>query len=407
MNLRDLMQDFTEKRTAYETLRDSKADVAEKRAAMEAMRSAKEAYDLEKENQSMVLDNLSEDRSATTTTTEDRGLSADEAEKAYTDVFLKAVRGKSLNQNDLNVFEKIKEVRAVPNASPYLISTTDADGGLIVPKDVQTKINEYKRQYHFELQNLVDTETVSKPSGLRVFEKLAASTAFANIDEWDTIAEVGTPQFEKKEYTLAQYAGILPIPRVLLQDTDAALMDTIAKFIARKTIITRNAKILAKIVATYAAPKAIVGIDTFKDILNVELDAVFANNAQIITNQDGYNYLDKLKDGNGNYLLQPDVTSPTGKALLGKAVVLVPNRELPSTGNGTTTDKTAPFYIGDMKEAIKFFDRGTYEITSTEVGGDAYKRNSLDIRVIDRFGVEAWDTAAVIAATVIVDPKTV
>ena len=55
MNLRDLMQDFTEKRTAYETLRDSKADVAEQRTAMEAMRSAKEAYDLEKENQSMVL----------------------------------------------------------------------------------------------------------------------------------------------------------------------------------------------------------------------------------------------------------------------------------------------------------------------------------------------------------------
>ena len=46
-------------------------------------------------------------------------------------------------------------------------------------------------------------------------------------------------------------------------------------------------------------------------------------------------------------------------------------------------------------------------IEITEVGGDAYKRNSLDIRVIDRFGVEAWDTAAVIAAKVIVDPKTV
>ena len=406
MNLRDLMQDFTEKRTAYETLRDSKADVAEQRAAMEAMRSAKEAYDLEKENQSMVLDNLSEDRSATSTT-EDRGLTVEEAEKAYTDVFLKAVRGKSLNQNDLNVFEKIKEVRAVPTATPYLVSTTDAAGGLIVPKDVQTRINEYKRQYHFELQSLVDVETVSAPTGLRVFEKLAASTAFANIDEWGTIAEVAAPQFEKKEYTLAQYAGILPIPRVLLQDTDAALMDTIAKFIARKTIITRNAKILAKIVATYSAPTAITGIDTFKDILNVQLDAVFANNAQIVTNQDGFNYLDKLKDENGNYLLQPDVTSPTGKALLGKAVVLVPDRELPSTGNGDTTDKTAPFYIGDMKEAIKFFDRGVYEITSTEVGGAAFTRNSLDIRVIDRFGVEAWDTAAVIAANVIVDPKTV
>ena len=59
-----------------------------------------------------------------------------------------------------------------------------------------------------------------------------------------------------------------------------------------------------------------------------------------------------------------------------------------------------------MKEAIKFFDREVYEITSTEVGGTAFKRNSLDIRVIDRFGVEEWDTAAVVKANVIVDPKT-
>ena len=238
---------------------------------------------------------------------------------------------------------------------------------------------------------MVDVERVTAPTGLRVFEKLADSVAFVNIDEWETIGEVATPQFEKKEYSLAQYAGILPIPRNLLQDTDAALLDTIAKFIARKTIVTRNAQILAKINASYATKKALAGVDDFKDVLNVELDAVFANNAKIITNQDGFNVLDKLKDENGNYLLQPDVKSPTGKALLGKAVVLVPNRELPSN-----TGK-APVYIGDMKEAIKFFDRGVYEITSTEIGGNAFTRNSMDIRVIDRFGVEAWDTAAVVA----------
>ena len=387
-SLRDLKQDFAETQTAWETKMNAKAPIEEIREAFEAMKETRALLEMQEEAEKMVV---LEKREDVKPQTEQRDLTNEEVEVAYKDVFLKAVRNKDLNKNDLNIFERMKEIREVPTATPYLKSDTDADGGLIVPKDVQTRINEYKRQYAFELQSLVDVERVTAPTGLRVFEKLADSVAFVNIDEWETIKEVATPQFEKKEYSLAQYAGILPIPRNLLQDTDAALLDTIAKFIARKTIVTRNAQILAKINASYATKKALAGVDDFKDVLNVELDAVFANNAKIITNQDGFNVLDKLKDENGNYLLQPDVKSPTGKALLGKAVVLVPNRELPSkTGK-------APVYIGDMKEAIKFFDRGVYEITSTEIGGNAFTRNSMDIRVIDRFGVEAWDTAAVVA----------
>lgn len=387
--LRDMKQDFAEARSAWETKVNEKAPIEEVRSAFEAMKELREQVTMQEEAEAMVI--VSERKEVKPQTTEVRELSTEEVEKAYTDVFLKAVRNKNLNQNDLNIFERMKEIREVPTATPYLQSASDADGGLIIPKDIETRINEYKRQYAFELQALVDVERVTAPTGLRVFEKLADSIPWANIDEWDTIDEVEAPQFEKKEYSLAQYAGILPIPRNLLQDTDAALMNTVAKFIARKTIVTRNAKILAKINEVYATKKAIAGVDDFKDVLNVELDAVFANNAKIITNQDGFNVLDKMKDGDGNYLLQPDVTSPTGKALLGKAIVLVPNRELPSAAG------KAPLYIGDLKEAIKFFDRGVYEITSTEIGGKAFTRNSLDIRVIDRFGVEAWDTAAVIA----------
>ena len=375
-SLRDLKQDFAETQTAWETKMNAKAPIEEIREAFEAMKETRALLEMQEEAEKMVV---LEKREDVKPQTEQRDLTNEEVEVAYKDVFLKAVRNKDLNKNDMNVFERMKEIREVPTATPYLKSDTDADGGLIVPKDVQTRINEYKRQYAFELQSLVDVERVTAPTGLRVFEKLADSVAFVNIDEWETIGEVATPQFEKKEYSLAQYAGILPIPRNLLQDTDAALLDTIAKFIAPKTIVTRNAQILAKINASYATKKALAGVDDFKDVLNVELDAVFANNAKIITNQDGFNVLDKLKDENGNYLLQPDVKSPTGKALLGKAVVLVPNRELPSkTGK-------APVYIGDMKEAIKFFDRGVYEITSTEIGGNAFTRNSMDIRVISTF----------------------
>ena len=301
-SLRDLKQDFAETQTAWETKMNAKAPIEEIREAFEAMKETRALVEMQEEAEKMVV---LEKREDVKPQIEQRDLTNEEVEVAYKDVFLKAVRNKDLNKNDMNIFERMKEIREVPTATPYLKSDTDADGGLIVPKDVQTRINEYKRQYAFELQSLVDVERVTAPTGLRVFEKLADSVAFVNIDEWETIGEVATPQFEKKEYSLAQYAGILPIPRNLLQDTDAALLDTIAKFIARKTIVTRNAQILAKINASYAVKKALAGVDDFKDVLNVELDAVFANNAKIITNQDGFNVLDKLKDENGNYLLQP------------------------------------------------------------------------------------------------------
>ena len=333
----------------------------------------------------------------TTTKTEDRALvdmNEDELESKYTKVFLKAVRKRPLDSNDLDVFEKIKELRDVPNATPYLKSDSDADGGLIIPKDVQTRINEYKRQFSFELQSLVSVERTAMLSGTRVFEKLADSIPWPKINQWETIPEVDAPQFEPKNYKIEDYGGILPIPRTMLQDTDQALMNVIAKHIARKTIITRNAEILNTLNTLYSAKKEVTTIDDFKDILNVEIDPAFAAVAKIVTNQTGYNILDKMKDETGNYLLQPDVTSPTGKSLLGKQVVLVPNRDLPDD------EEKAPIYIGAMTDAVVLFDRGVYEITGTDVGGDSFKRNSYDIRVIDRFDVQAWDKEAVVAVTI-------
>lgn len=398
MNLRDLVQDFDEKRTAYEGLRDGKAEIAEIRSAMEAMKAAKELVDMEKENQAINVDIVPDER---TTQKQDkveiRNMSLEDVEKKYTKVFLKSLRGKKLNSEDIQVYNRVAELRAVPTSDPYLESNTAADGGLLIPSDIQTKINYYKRLYAFELQSLVTTETVSVRSGSRVFEKLADALPWTAIDEWDTIIEHETPQWEQKSFTVKDYAGIIPIPNRMLEDTDAALMDAIARYIARKTIITRNAQILTLINTTYAVKTALADVDDFKDILNVTLDAVFANNAAIVTNQDGFNFLDKLKDENGVYLLQPDVKSPTGKALLGKSVVLVPNRELPSYTAPVTGKVTAPVFIGDLKEAIVFFDRGTYEIRSTDIGGNAFTRNSTDFRVIDRFSVHAFDTAAVVA----------
>ncbi|MFS7427042.1 phage major capsid protein [Carnobacterium maltaromaticum] len=111
----------------------------------------------------------------------------------------------------------------------------------------------------------------------------------------------------------------------------------------------------------------------------------------VVTNQDGFNFLDKLKDEKGNYILQPDPTNATKKVLFGAyPVVTLGNKFLP------TVTKKAPIFLGDLKEAVILFDRGVYEVTATNTGGKSFTRNTTDVRVIDRFDVQKWDEDAVV-----------
>lgn len=390
MNERELRQAIKEKQLEFEKAKKDNKNIEELRSIANEVTELREKLELELEMRANALPEVAE---AVETPKEERNNDVD-LEAEYTKVFTKVLRNNVTNE-DMKVLEDLeKRAQDVPTATPYLQSKQDANGGFIVPKDVSTQINEYKRTEQFDLSTLIDVVQTSFTSGSRVFEKLAAQTAFANIDEWDKIEDIAAPEFEQKTYSMKSYAGILPIPRQLLQDTNAALMAHLAKFIARKSVFTRNVKILEVLGTLVKRAKAVAVTDDLKDILNVELDGVFANNATIITNQDGYNWLDKCKDENGNYLMQRDVVNGTGYTIFGHRVVVVPNSTLASNS------KKAPLYIGDLKEAVKLFDRGVYEITGTDIGGQSFQRNSYDIRIIDRFEVQKWDEAAVISTEI-------
>lgn len=168
-------------------------------------------------------------------------------------------------------------------------------------------------------------------------------------------------------------------------------MAYLAKWIAKKSVITRN-KLILKLLDTLTKV-AVSGLDEIKTILNVTLDPSISLGAIILTNQDAFNYLDQLKDSDGKALLQPNPTQPTQKLLYGKPVVVFANRLLPTTG---TTTKKAPIIIGDLKEAIVLFDRQQVSLASTNVGGKAFGRNSTDVRAIEREDVTFFDNEAVV-----------
>lgn len=334
----------------------------------------------------------------TNESTDVRSMSEEQLDKAYEKTFLRAFRGRKLTKRDHEVYNRVKELRDAPNTDIYLQTDNDENGGFIVPKQVSTLIKEYKRQMEYDLTKLVSVTRTTVLSGSFTYEKLGTITPWENISQWETIPEVDAPQFDRKEYKIEDYAGILPIPNTLLQDTDQNLMRHIAKYIARKSLVTRNLEILKVINETYTEKLPIANVDDLKNMFDFGVDMAFVPTATIVTNPVGYNYLRKLKDENGNYLLQPDVTQADRKAIDGHPVLVIPERELPST-----PDKKAPIFFGDFKEAIEFFDRGVYEVTPTVIGGDSFKRNSTDIRVIDRFDVVALDNEAVVAGEISIE----
>lgn len=301
----------------------------------------------------------------------------DDPETEYRGAFLKWLRGKPMSSEERSLLES----RAMSEGS-------NPDGGFIVPQDIQTRINEFKRQL-VQLEPFVRTETVGTPSGSRVIETLADITPFAQLTEAQTIQDMSSPQFQQLAYSVKDYGGILPITNQLLQDTDQNLMTYVASWIAKKSVITRNTLIL-NVLKTFTA-KTLAGTDDIKHLLNVDLDPDLAAGAVIITNQDGYNFLDEQKDSMGRYLIQPDPTQPSRRLLFSVPITVVANRLLPSD---TTSGVHAPFIVGNLQEAVVLFDRQQLSIASTNVGAGAFETNQTKVRAIERLDVKAFDTGA-------------
>lgn len=282
----------------------------------------------------------------------------------------------------------------------------DADGGYTVPQDVRTDINELRRATD-NLEELVNVEHVRTLSGSRVIEVDAESTPFADVDEGADFADEQGPQLKKITYTIVKVGGIFKATKELLADTAENIVRLLKKWIAKKLNATRNKKILACIDGfAETGAVAVDGVDSIKDVFNVQLDPALTLGSVILTNQDGFNYLDKLKNDKKEYILQPDPTQPTKRLLFGRyPVKVVSNRTLKTTavttevGEQKTPTHTAdkyPFYFGNFAEAVTLFDRDVVTVESSDVAGDLWKKDLIGFKVRDRFDVKSVDEKAVI-----------
>ncbi|MDZ4456736.1 phage major capsid protein [Bacillus cereus] len=309
---------------------------------------------------------------------------------SYKEVFMKAIRGQNLSHEEASIMQEYKAA---------LSENKGEDGGYIVPEDITTTINQLK-QTTDSLEQYVNVQPVSTNKGARTLEKRASSTPFAPLSEYgnpNAMQEISSPKFDRIPYAIDDYAGFLPVPNDLLSDTDQALESYLRSWIAKKSIATRNYLILQEI--NKLPKKDLKDYNGLKTTLNVTLDPIFAAMANIITNQDGFNYLDQLEDKNGRPLLQPDPTNPTRKLFAGKPVVVLSNKTI------ATDAGKAPFIVGDLKEAIVLWDRQQLSIDMTKEGGNAWRSNTTEFRAIEREDVTLWDQEAVVYGQITIVAK--
>lgn len=306
-----------------------------------------------------------------------------------THVFAQLLRNRhdSLSDTELSFAKSM----AVRNAANMNEGAGEA-GGFIVPTDEQTKINELKRALN-PLSALVRIENVNTMSGTRVLEKASDMTPFASVAEFAAIGEIDGPKFTQVKYAIKKFAGILPISEELLADSDQNLLAYVNGWLAKKSVATENTQILAVLKTLTKAP--LTNLDGIKELLNVTLDPTISLMSSVLTNQDGFNFLDKQKDTDGRYLLQPNPLDSTQKLLFGKPVTVVSNKVLP-TDTSVASAKKAPVIIGSFTDAVVLFDRQATTLTGTSVGGDAWKRDSYDVKAVTRIDVQKFDDKAVV-----------
>jgi len=340
------------KRDALSTLEGKLTDLLAKRSEFEAaIESAESDEDLSVIEQSMD-DN-------------DKGIETKEEEKITLEEEIEELEKELETSNRKSPKKGVKgtmptniETREAINAyvrdkDQTRAGFTSVEGGALIPEELLPPKKELVDTV--DLTQYVRTVPVNRGSGKYPIIKKSNGKMIA-VAELAKNPELAKPTFVEVNYDIETYRGYIPVSQEAIDDADYDVAGLIAEDIRDQDLNTKNAQIAA--IFKSATPKAVTGLDGIVTLLNTDFKQVY--NVKFYVSSSLFNALDLLKDGNGRYLLQDDITVASGKRIKGREVVVLDD-DMIGEEKGDLVG-----FVGDAKEFCTLFNRKQASVKWTD-----------------------------------------
>ncbi|EAC6251987.1 phage head protein [Listeria monocytogenes] len=276
---------------------------------------------------------------------------------------------------------KDKELRSAVNTFIRTKGQTRAglvstDVGVVIPEEIiYSPEREVKTVTN--LAELVSKTKVNTASGKYPILKRATSR-LNSVPELTANPELAKPEFVQINWEVETYRGAIPISQESIDDAAVDLVSIVSENAQEQKVNTTNYAI-SEVLKTFTA-KTVANTDDIKQILNVTLDPAYERTA--VVSQSFLQWIDTLKDSDGQYILHRDITSTSGTSLFGIKLEVVNDELLGLAGE-------AHAFLGDLKRAVLFADRT--DITARWVDNEIYGQY---LQVGTRFDVKKADSKA-------------
>ena len=276
--------------------------------------------------------------------------------------------GQKLEQRDAIA----KYIRSGQTRDIVGLKTTDSGSAALIPTEVLKP--HFVNKTRNPLLDLVKRVQVNSGGGkYPVIKK--TENKMKSTDELKDNPELAKPNITEVDYSIKTYRGYIPVSQEMIDDADYDIMAIVEEEVFNQGENT-ELSLIADVLKTATVADA-AGFDGIKDIYNKKLKPIYK--ASIVVTQSMFAALDKVKDKNGNYMLQPDVTSPTGYSFGGKTIYTVEDTVFGS-------ERDMKFFIGDISEFVSLFDRS--QVSVKWVNNDIYGQLlglfiRLDVKKVD------------------------
>lgn len=244
------------------------------------------------------------------------------------------------NETRNAIDEFIRTKGAVQNRDQF----TTVEGGALIPEELLPVAKE--KVDELDLTKYVRKVKVNRGSGkYPVISK--SGGRFVSVAELEKNPELAIPTFVEVNYDIETYRGYIPVSQEAIDDADYDVVGLIAEDIKDQDQNTKNDQIAAAFKT--ATPKTVTGLDGLIEMFNKDFKRVY--NVKAFVSASLYNELDLLKDNEGRYLLQDDITVESGKRIKGKEIVVLDDDVI-----GEKEGDLVGF-IGDAHEFATLFDR--------------------------------------------------